>query len=132
MDISHGTGYSSARGNAKMTKNTMLLHPTGMQHLSKVLPRLEEADLSGQCELGLDGWGYFIQSLKQHKEQGIPHKLKKLSLRCCKFKEETKSRLVEGINIYHPHLEIDFGDEQENVSDKGRISWFRSLICSNA
>ena len=125
-DSSHGAGHSSV----KSTRNNLLLHPAGMQHLSKVLPRLEEADLSGQYEIGLDGWGFFIQSLKQCQDEGIEIKLKKLSLRCCKMKEETKSLLIDGTNIYHSTLEIDFGEEADDTSEKARSSWFRALICS--
>ena len=102
-----------------------------MQHLSKILPRIEEADLSGQCDIGLDGWGFFIQSLKQCQEQGINLKLKKLRLRGCRMKEETKALLLEGTNIYHSSLEIDFGDEVDEVVEKGRVSWLKAIICSD-
>ena len=102
-----------------------------MQHLSKVLPRLEEADLSGQYEIGLDGWGFFIQSLKQCQDEGIQVKLKTLRLRHCKMKEETKSLLIDGTNIYHSTLEIDFGQEVDDMSEKARSKWFKALICSN-
>ena len=115
----------------KSTKSNLLLHPAGMQHLSKILPRLEEADLSGQCDIGLDGWGFFIQSLKQCQEQGITLKLKKLRLRGCRMKEETKALLTEGANIYHSNLEIDFGEEVDDVIEKGRVSWLKAVICSD-
>ena len=115
----------------KSTKSNLLLHPGGMQHLSKILPRLEEADLSGQCDIGLDGWGFFIQSLKQCQEQGINLKIKKLRLRGCRMKEETKSFLLEGTNIYHPSIEIDFGEDVDDVVEKGRASWLKAIICSD-
>lgn len=115
----------------KSTKSNLLLHPAGMQHLSKILPRLEEADLSGQCDIGLDGWGFFIQSLKQCQEQGITLKLKKLRLRGCRMKEETKALLTEGVNIYHSNMEIDFGEEVDDVIEKGRVSWLKAVICSD-
>ena len=126
-DSSPGAGHLAN----KSTRNNLLLHPTGMQHLSKILPRLEEVDLSGQCDIGLDGWGFFIQSLKQCKEQGISLKLKKLRLRGCKMKEETKSLLLEGTSIYHSNLEIDFGEEVDDVVEKGRVSWLKAIICSD-
>jgi len=128
---SHGTGYSSALGVVKSTRNNLLLHSTGMQHLSKVLPRLEEADFSGQCEIGLEGWGFFIQSLKKCQDDGIQRKLKKLRLHGCKMKEETRALLIDGTNIYHSSLEIDFGDDSDEISVSGRASWFKRLICSN-
>ena len=131
-DGAHGASYSSGLGVVKSTRNNLLLHPLGMEHLSKVLPRLEEADLSGQCEIGIEGWGFFIQSLKQAREQGIKINLKKLTLRCCKMKEETKSVLLEGTNIYHSNLEICFGEELDNAASKGRASWMKRLICSTS
>ena len=126
-DSSQGAGHSSV----KSARKDLLLHPSGMQHLSKILPRLEEADLSGQSEIGLDGWGFFIQSLKQCQDEGIQVKLKTLRLRHCKMKEETKSLLIDGTNIYHSTLEIDFGQEVDDMSEKARSKWFKALICSN-
>ena len=87
---SHGIVYSSGLGVGKSTRNSFLLHPAGMEHLAKVLPRLEEADLSGQCEIGFEGWAFFIKSLQQTQEQGLKINLRKLTLRCCKMKEDTK------------------------------------------
>ena len=130
-DSTHGTGYSSALGVGKSTRNNLLLHPLGMEHLSKILPRLEEADFSGQCEIGIEGWGFFIKGLKQAVEQGMQINLKKLTLRYCKMKEETKSVLLEGINKYHSNLDIEFGEELDNMTVKGRASWFKGLMCSN-
>ena len=126
----HGHGHSTGLGVGKLTRNSFLLHPAGMEHLSQVLPRLEEADLSGQCEIGLDGWSFFIKSMEHLQEQGLNVNLRKLTLRCCRLKETTKSVLQDSVCKYQPNLEIDFGQELDNGHLKdGSSSCLKEVVC---
>ncbi len=49
------TGGTSAR---------LLLHNASMEALSQMLPRMEEVDLSGQTEVGPEGWTSLCNGLR--------------------------------------------------------------------
>ena len=75
---------ASASGSVKY------IHSNGMEHLSYILPYLEEVDLSGQFEVGPEGWAYLAEGLKIAHEKGKAIKLKLLKLEACKIREEIR------------------------------------------
>ena len=85
------------------------IHTQGMDHLSQVLPLLEEADLSGQSEVGTEGWIYLAEGLKAAHEKNKPIKLRTLKLEGCKIKDDVKQMLEDTAAKTQPNLRIDFG-----------------------
>ena len=85
------------------------IHPQGMEHLSHVLPYLEEVDLSGQFEVGIEGWIYLAEGLKSAHEKGKAIKLRMLKLEGCKIKEDARLMLEDAVTKTQPTMKIDFG-----------------------
>ena len=46
----------SDSGSGGGSSSKMILHSAGMGQLATILPMLEEVDLSGQTEIGVEGW----------------------------------------------------------------------------
>ena len=92
------------------------IHPVGMEHLSYVLPYLEEVDLSGQNEVGQEGWAHLADGLKTAHERGKAIKLRVLKLEGCKIKEETRLMLEDAVTKSQPTMRVDFGrlDQVDN------------------
>ena len=96
---------SSAMGDLGSGK--AMLHGPGAIQIASMLPMLEEADLSGQPEVGNDGWAGICNELRKALEaeekhvssggsaQSGPLKLRLLRVGGCRLKEETKKRLED-------------------------------------
>ena len=92
------------------------IHPVGMEHLSHVLPYLEEVDLSGQSEVGPEGWAHLAAGLTTAHERGKAINLRLLKLEGCKIREETRMMLEDAVSKNQPSMRVDFGrlDEVDN------------------
>ena len=105
-----------------------LLHGPGAAQLAPVLPLLEEVDLSGQPEIGGEGWAGICDELRMATEADQQKmgekassrdnlssssnlKLRLLKVGGCRLKEETVKRLEEFSS--KSELKVDFGQEKE-------------------
>ena len=81
--------------------SSRFLHENAMENFSQVLLMVEEVDLSGQTEIGQEGWETLIQSLKTNAHKV---KLKSLKLVNCKVKSDVLSELkfvLPGLKLEH-------------------------------
>lgn len=117
---------SSAMGDPGSGKT--LLHGPGALQIASMLPLLEEADLSGQPEIGNDGWAGICDELRKALEaeekhvssggsalsfaQSGPLKLRLLKVGGCRLKDETKKMLEDFSSKCE--LKVDFGQEEED------------------
>ena len=62
--------HLSVSASAEQASGKMLLHAQAMTHLAPILPKLENVDMSGQCELGYDGWNAFCQEIEKAIDMG--------------------------------------------------------------
>jgi hypothetical protein len=92
-----------------------------MEHLGQVLPFLEEVDLSGQSEVGTEGWIYLADGLKSAHEKGKAIKLRHLKLEGCKIKEDARLMLEDAVTKTQPTMRVDFGPIDDIDLAKKRV-----------
>ena len=108
-------------GEGVRSGSSKYLHASGMEHLAYVLPHLEEVDLSGQHEVGTEGWATLAAGLRLALEKNQIIKLRALKLASCKIKEETKKMLEDTAHNCNPSLKIDFGHDETDTKRKRAI-----------
>ena len=99
---------------ANETGGAKLLHVGGMEQLAPVLLHLEEVDLSGQHEIGADGWTALVNGVRVAHDKlpaNANAKLKGLVLAKCRIKGESKNMLEDMASKFLPGLIIDFGTD---------------------
>ena len=113
-----------------------LLHAPGMDQLSAVFPLLEAVDLSGQCELGADGWASLCNGLKLTAENAEDRggiKLRRLTVAQCRLKGLSRTMLEDcaakcvadnGMAVDGGDIEIDFGKSLDGRR-KGKRAFLR-------
>lgn len=111
-----------------VTGGKLLLHAPGMEHLSKILPRLEEVDLSGQCEVGADGWASFCTALKVAREKDLSIKLHRLTMKSCNLKDVSREMIEDAVAKYLPSLKIDFGEENDQKAGSKKKK-MKGMLC---
>ncbi len=115
--------------------SSKFLHAPAMEHLGHIILRcvwwawiagsvndidyliyrLEEVDLSGQQEVGADGWTVMANVvLLAHDKGNFQIKLKSLKLASCKIKNETKEMLEDTFAKCHSSSRLDFGLEVDS------------------
>ncbi|TRY73782.1 hypothetical protein TCAL_16897 [Tigriopus californicus] len=98
--------------------SSKLVHSAGMLHLSLLIPYLEEVDLSGQVEVGADGWMQLAQGMKAVYDkypQGVV-KTRSIRLENCKIPTNTRNFMIEHIakcQLPHP-IKMEFGKDTAN------------------
>ena len=92
--------------------NSKYLHCQDMEQFAKICVHLEEVDLSGQVEIGHEGWDIFFQKLFENHAS----KLKNLKLKSCKVKSEALNQLKFG----HPGLKLEHDCSLDSASISGR------------
>ena len=108
-----------------------LMHAATMDHLAPhVFPFLEELDLSGQCELGAEGWTALCNGIRMAAENG-DLKLKSLVLERCKIKAEGREMLEDIMDKQSiSNLKVEYlGGVEDDVEGKRRRSRLRRAIC---
>lgn len=105
------------------------LHWQAMEQLGGVLPYLEEADLSGQVEMGAEGWTALGNALKMGMAPNNDKTmtLKKLVLAQCKVREMSKNMLEDNANKCG--VRIDFGKSEVDGNGKNKLK--KVLCCSS-
>ncbi len=84
---------------------------------------MEEVDLSGQQEVGAEGWTVFANVLLlAHEKASFPIKLRSLKLASCKIKKETREMLEDTFAKCHSSTKLEFGKEDD--SSKSGKRWF--------
>ena len=111
------------------TLSRLLLHSTGMDHLSKIIPRLEEVDLSGQCEVGPDGWASFCSALQLAFEKDPSMvKLERITLKGCNIKGDLRETIELAIEKYLPTIKVDFGID-EDYTKPTKKKKMKGILC---
>ena len=116
-----------------------------METLSHVIMKLEEVDLTGQKDIGVEGWVTLCTiAANTILAKGSSLKLKKLKLGYCGINKETKD-MLEGVfnktwtakggdQTIHMNVDLDFSedknsDETDNASSSKTKKYF--LCCFN-
>jgi hypothetical protein len=113
-----------------------------METLSHVIMKLEEVDLTGQKDIGVDGWVTLCTiAANTILAKGSSLKLKKLKLGYCGITKETKDMLEEVFNKtwtkgdqnIHMNVDLDFSEDRNNDETDGPSSITKKyfLCCFN-
>jgi hypothetical protein len=99
------------------------VHAPAMKQLAHIILKLEEVNLSGQHEIGADGWSVLANIVRLEVENGTVSRLKVLKLVNCKIKKETREMLEDVFaKSLHPCPKLDFGGH--DMTDSGQKSCF--------
>ena len=109
-----------------------------METLSHVIMKLEEVDLSGQKEIGIDGWVTLCTiAANTILAKGSPLKLKKLKLGYCGINKETKDMLEEVFNKtwtkgdqnINMNVDLDFSEDRNSDETDGPSITKKYFLC---
>ena len=104
----------------KYLPNTnVYLHSSVMAELTKIILKVEEVNLSGQQEIGHEGWKILCETAAEEIDSGSMVKLKTLKLDGCKIKPETRE-LFEMVFPKPTNVKLDFGDDASDGMDKNQ------------
>lgn len=98
----------------------MQLHSAGAVQLASILPKLEEVDLTGQYEVGVDGWAGVCNELRKAVESSTV-RLRLLRVGRCRIKEETRAVLDETVAksaSQHGGFKVDYGKEEDEKNGR--------------
>lgn len=111
--LTHLSVKNEQKSNDKMVvgNNAKYLHCQDMEQFAKICVHLEEVDLSGQVEIGHEGWDIFFEKLKEIQNS----KLKNLNLKSCKVKSEGLNYL----KFAHPGLKLEHDCSLDSTSISG-------------
>ena len=111
--LTHLSVKNEQKSNDKMVvgNNAKYLHCQDMEQFAKICVHLEEVDLSGQVEIGHEGWDIFFEKLKEIQNS----KLKNLNLKSCKVKSEGLNHL----KFAHPGLKLEHDCSLDSTSISG-------------
>ena len=94
----------------KIGYDAKYLHCQDMDQFAQVCGHLEDVDLSGQVEIGHEGWEIFFGKLDENPD----FKLKNLKLKNCRVDSEAFKSLISA----HPGLKLDHDDSASTSKQK--------------
>ena len=106
------------------------IKPHDMYPLSQIMLMMEEVDLSGQHEIGEEGWLKFAEVVQvevSKKDSCI--KLKVMNLSGCRIKESTKQDILDAWNKFAKSDKLNFGPESFDEQDSKIRCFPRGFKC---